>query len=358
MPALITKEKFIKKTNQKEKFFYIVENYTEIQDGKKRYKRRILKSLGRISKRQANIELSRFIDNPVAKLENIITTNILFTAALKIIDDSIKKTININIKESTYESFQYGVNFCEKYFLNHMLKDIGFIEIENFKQWLEEKKLSARSKNIVLIQLRKIFKYAVKRQWIKFIPLIESVKESKSNIIDRLTNEEIALILECDNQKLKFYIKFMLLTGLRPAEFKILKWSHISYEEKYIHIISDNKLKKGRKIPLDQQLEKTLIDWKESIFCFDEYVSPYRRPDSVVKLLKKHGKKYGINLNSYTLRKTFASIMAENGVDRGELAEIMGNTIATGEKYYIDVRHQHLMSAMEKRKMRLNPGKE
>ncbi|MCP4049391.1 MAG: hypothetical protein GY730_01615, partial [bacterium] len=236
MPALITKEKFIKKTSQKETFYYIVENYTEIQDGKKRYKRRTLKSLGRISKRQANIELARFIDNPIAKLENTINTNMLFTTALKIVDDSIKKTININIKERTYELFQYGANFCEEYFFNHILKDIGFIEIENFKQWLEEKKLSARSKNIVLIQLRKIFKYAVKRQWIKFLPLIESVKESKSNTIDRLTDEEIALILECDNQKLKFYIKFMLLTGLRPAEFKILKWSHISYEEKYIHI--------------------------------------------------------------------------------------------------------------------------
>ncbi|MCP4049449.1 MAG: hypothetical protein GY730_01920, partial [bacterium] len=98
MPALISIAKFIKKSNKKEKFYYIVENYTTIKDGKKSNKRKILKSLGRISKRQANIELSRFVDNTVAKLENTINTNMLFTTALKIVDDSIKKTININIK--------------------------------------------------------------------------------------------------------------------------------------------------------------------------------------------------------------------------------------------------------------------
>ena len=37
-------------------------------------------------------------------------------------------------------------------------------------------------------------------------------------------------------------------------------------------------------------------------------------------------------------------MMAEAGVDRGHLAELMRHKISTGEKYYIAVRHQFLQS--------------
>ena len=344
MPTLVCTSKKIKKTRKKEKFYYIVENKLIQENGLKKNKRTMLKSLGKVSKAQAYVELDRYNNTHQKNTDSPIS----FTNAVKLSREILKKEVGVNSKQRTFELFEYGIVKSESFFKNFKLKDIIHKDIENFKTNLLQKGLSNRSVNIVLVQFKKVFKIAINQQWIESIPNIQPLSQKKANKIDRLSQKEIQTVLStCENKKVSFYIQFMLLTGMRPHEFHHLKWHHIYLEKSFIHIISDNKNKRGRKIPIPAPLNNIIVDWQQSIYNQSDYVAPYQRRDSINSLFTRLGKKCNIKVTSYKLRKTFASIMAEQGVDRGKLAEIMGNSIATGEKYYIDVQHQHLKEEMD-----------
>lgn len=345
MPVLICVSKKVKKSGKKEPFYYIVENKSVVENNMRKRKRVYLKSLGRITKTQAHIELDRFISEQ--KKINEKSNSISFSDAVAKAKVELKKEVGVNITDATFQDFRNRISKCIKFFDAFEIHKISYKQIESFKQELINHGLANRSINLVLIQLKKVFKWALRNEYIKYMPLIEFLSQKKANIIDRLNSEQIKIILDSTkNEKIKFYIRFMLLTGMRPNEFQKLKWKNISLEEGYIHVISDNKNKKGRKIPVLPELRKLIHSWRDENYILNENVSPYVNYDSVIKFLARIGGECGIKLTSYKLRKTFASIMAESGVDRGKLAEIMGNSIATGEKYYIDVQHQHLREEM------------
>ncbi len=346
MPVLIRINKKIKKTGKKEYFYYIVENRTLIKGGQRKTVRNYLKSLGRITKTQAYIELGRFVSNQKELV--VKKQKIPFDEAVLKTEIELQQEVGINISLRTFQDFKERIVKCNEYFNTFSLNEISYRDIENFKEHLIKKGLGNRTINIVLVQLRKVFKWGLKHEYTNEIPLVEYLLERKANVIDRLTRLEIQNILDCSqNEKVTFYIRFMLLTGMRPNELHKLKWEHTYLDGGYIHVISDNKRKRGRKIPIQHELKKLIEDWKSSSLSSDIFVSPYLNRHSVATLFRRLGEKCNISLTAYKLRKTFASIMAENGVDRGKLAEIMGNSIATGEKYYIDVQHQHLRDEMK-----------
>ncbi len=343
MPTLIHVNKKIKKTGKKEKFYYIVENTTEISEGKKKIKRRYLKSLGRVTKSQAYIELDRFINSPDQGLN--LDVNILFKDAVIEFENYYKKEVGISIRQRTFDDFLYHKKKLLNFFGSIELIKINLDHIQQFKDE-NLKGFSASAGNHYLYDLKKVFKYGIEKKWINSIPYFSTFKATTQNTLKRLTEDEIKTVLNHANPNLKFYIEVILNIGLRPKEMKHLKWKHVNFKDRYIHVISDNSQKKGRKIPMTDKV-KALLSERLAIINNAIMVSPYKDTDGVNSSMRRLSNKTGVKLDSYKLRKTFASIMAERGVDRGQLALIMGNTIATGEKYYIDVRHEHLREEMK-----------
>ena len=87
------------------------------------------------------------------------------------------------------------------------------------------------------------------------------------------------------------------------------------------------------------------MEWK-GICKSTVYFSPYLNKWALRSALNRLMKQTNIHkLNPYIFRKTYGCIMAEAGVDRGQLAELMRHSVATGEKYYISVRHQFLQKS-------------
>jgi integrase len=106
-----------------------------------------------------------------------------------------------------------------------------------------------------------------------------------------------------------------------------------------ITIKSDNKRKPGRKIAIHENLLKIL---KEEYKLFGN-ICPYTNRYSTRNAVIRAGKKIGLKISPYSLRKTFASLMAKKEVSPFKLAKMMGHSnITTAYKYYVEFEEAKL----------------
>ena len=206
--------------------------------------------------------------------------------------------------------------------------------IEEFKAWLDKhEKLSNRSKDLVLLTLQMMIKFAIRTKYIEHLPLIDKYPRT-SKSVDRLSKEEIKRVINnCPNDDIKFYILLCLLTGCRPAEIKNLKWDDVNWVKQTISIWPTTRNKSGRQIPIHPMLKGLLKENKNS----SERISPYKSADSTRHSFGVIQKRTGIKVNSYILRKTFSSLLSEGGVETSRIALISGNSPVVCNNNYLNV---------------------
>ncbi len=339
MPAL----KYSKKG--KKTYVYIIENRTEVdsETNKKKKVRVTLESLGilnkEVSKSQAKIALSRYMDR-----KQPLTSDMTLKLLVEEFKVYYKNQIGKTIKEGTYGVFIYDSNRFKS--IEHLkIRELKFTDIENLKESLTY--LSNRSINMTLVELRKVLKYAKKRNYISEIPTIENLKENSKEII-RLNKDQLHELINTSEGDIKFYIYVMSFTGMRPNEFLNLKWEDVDLDRGFITIKSDNKLKSGRKIAIHQNLLEILKD--RDVLSIK--VCPYISRHSARSAVSNAGKKIGLKISPYSLRKTFASLMAENEVSPFKLAKMMGHSnIGTTYKYYVEFEEEKLKEELQNHPM-------
>lgn len=336
----------IKYIKQKSKtYVYIVENntYTDKLTGKKKSKRTYLEKLGLlgkdVSKSEAKIALSRYMDR-----KQPLTTDITISLLLDEYLEFYKSQVGNGVKQKTYDLFVFNTRYLNmlKY---KKVRDIKFQDIENLKNHLKEK-VGNRTINIFLVQLRKILKYAIRKEYLSALPPIDAMKETSKEIA-RLSLEDIKRLIDNASENMKVYITLMTFSGMRPQECVNLTWDDVVIEkkDKFILIKSDNKLKKGRKIPLHPNLEEFLLELPRET----QFVSPYRTTSGARCVLKRLGDRLGITVTPYTLRKSFTSLMVESDASPFELAKMLGHaSIKTTYKYYVDIEQKKLSQEMKK----------
>jgi len=329
------------KDGKKERYAYIVENYTVIKNGVKIRKRKILKNLRAVNSKQAQLELARYLDSPSQN-----DRKITFEEAKSLYSKKLEQKINIEIEQRT---FIINMNTSKhlSFFNTQIVNDINYRLIESFKNFLLQYKFSNTYNNMILAELKKILTFCVKNDYLQNLPIIERFRVKMKRKPERLEEKELELLQKIPNKKIASCIQFMLMTGMRPKEARNLKWQDIDFEKKTLNIISQNKNKPGRIIPIYPKLETFLLELKELYFTDTIFVLPYRISQSFNRAMRLEAKKIGVKLNPYALRKTFGSIMAEKNVDRGKLALIMGNSIKIGEDHYINVQHKYLENDMK-----------
>lgn len=311
--------------------FYIVENKYQNGKGKRRY----VEALGRISRREAELVLARY----KVKEKRVLLRQETFSEVAMEFERKYKGEARA---VRTFESFEYwNVRFL-RFFGSQRLQDIQYQEIENFKEFLRQRKLGNRTINIALLNLKKIFEYAVRTARISQIPIIDTVSDVRHEDVKRLWPDEIKRLLEKATCPLQHYIVVMLGTGMRPKEFRDLEWKDISFSENVIHVRTVFEKKRGRKIPMTDRVLAALLDMKHN-----EKPYPWKTESAPKQALKRLEKCLGVvNLSPYVFRKTFASVMSENGVERHQLSDIMGNSPDTLKKYYLNIHHETYRGAM------------
>lgn len=322
--------RLIRKKSGKKVLWYVIQNE---KSGPGRCRQVIVDRLGPVSKAEAERSMARYNAGVSEKKSGRTTLETVYA--------EFSKLYETQSKPRTFQSFRWCMDIIVEKIGYIEISGIAYKDVELIKKTLIERGWSNRSVNIGLIELSKLLKYAIRSGHLSKMPEIDKMSEAKANVIDRLTKEQINDILAHSDVKQRFFIEFMLQTGMRPQEFDALEWSQVDFKEKSVHVISDSKTKLGRVIPMTEPLKKLLF----AVPAESRHgrVSPWETRWGAFQAMRKLG------IKAYTLRKTFASAMVEAGVPVFELAKLMGHTdISTTYKYYTNLQHHTLRGAMEK----------
>lgn len=198
------------------------------------------------------------------------------------------------------------------------------------------------------------------------IPRLEESNETKDEGIKVFTLEDEAIIKTEANNNKHFIFLFTLFTGLRFGEALGLTHKDIDLESKVVHVtkqlsIDGKKLKplktkySRRDVPLAsalvpllknyirQEKEKHLrkgIQFTQDQPLFSSRECTFKPQRNVRRQWESFRSKHNIEKLPYkTLRATFGTILAENGVPIKQTSVLMGHSsIKVTEKCYVTIR--------------------
>lgn len=253
-----------------------------------------------------------------------------------------------------------------------------------------------RNAKDTFLMIRQILQYAKKKNLINQIPEfdLKFPRKKRSNKTKSIylpaERQTVWLdILENDGRAFCELFATLLQTGMRPEEGCGMLMSNILFDDNMIYVENarkdatiydynfnivghkyiDDKLKTDesyRKIPMSRRLNKmlqkiynerkTLREKEGKVFepskeyVFLNTIGMAYLPERLDKKLKSIIKKYGLeHMTVYGFRRSFATLMSQNGMEKEVLREIMGHAdFETTEFYYIYISEERKKEEFEK----------
>lgn len=157
--------------------------------------------------------------------------------------------------------------------------------------------------------------------------------------------------LELNNSTVRDYLLVLLLTGLRSAEARTLKWSDVDFGAMTL-TVRETKNGKDHSLPLSTLLFRILSNRASCRSTGDEYVFPGRSgngclgwPYKSIDLLEETT---GIHFSPHDLRRTFNLLAEEAGLDATVRKRLLNHsTQDITEKHYGAKSSSRLKPAMD-----------
>ncbi|HEX8174039.1 MAG TPA: site-specific integrase [Pyrinomonadaceae bacterium] len=242
------------------------------------------------------------------------------------------------------------------------IADISPMDVERFKKVRHEtptRHEEARSPSTVnreLTILSRVMALAVDAGHISENPCrrVRRFKEDNERIRFLTEDEEARLMKQIGGRELlRSVVIFALNTGLRRGEIFSLRWSEVDWSRNFIHVIN-TKTGKSRIIPLNDATRDVLLRQQKKSESEFVFVSP-RTGARLRNLRNSFGKACEdakvLNFHFHDLRHTFASRLADAGVDAFTIAELMGHSTLEMTKRYThvtDERKRKAVAALKK----------
>jgi integrase len=272
-----------------------------------------------------------------------------------------KKFVDENFlpySKANKKSYSSDVCICKPlcaFFGKHSLADINAPKIEEYKQKriseiTTHKRLRSPSRvNKELIVLSKILSMACEAEYMASKPKVRQFKVSTERIRYLNDNEEASLmdaLNECD--WLRNIVIFALNTGMRRGEIFGLQWFDVDFARDLVKV-RNTKNGKNRMIPMNQTVRELLSFIPKA----NEYVFASPKTGGKLTDLKKkfqlaREKAKLENFRFHDLRHTFATRMANAGVDIFTLAELLGHSDIRITKRYAHGTEENKRLAVEK----------
>lgn len=213
--------------------------------------------------------------------------------------------------------------------------------------------LSANRRRKFLASLKTFFLYLQKEERIYRNPALNVAfpRERKTIIKDVLTMDEMDRLLKyCSGHSLlslrdRAVLELLYSTGIRADEICNIIISDIDFEERLL-FVRKAKYDNERIIPFGESagywikryLEKArpLIEGRESDLLFVSHRGTKLNPDILCRMIKRWGKKAGIekNVTTHTFRHSCGTHMLKGGADIRYVQRQLGHRqISTTEKY-------------------------
>ncbi|EIC5074512.1 site-specific integrase [Vibrio parahaemolyticus] len=249
-------------------------------------------------------------------------------------------------------------------------KPLEDIKAWDIQQWVTEKRKLGRAPATIeytFNRLKAALNRAVEWEFIESHNLssVKIAKEDNTRIRYLSESEEAALLSAlaareaklCEDNDSHQYADFFtplitlaMHTGMRKGEMLTLRWESVSFENRYLTILSENaKSKKKRTIPMNDTVFNMLSQWRaqnlneEYVFVHEgKRVSFFQYPWQ--NLLKAAGIE---NFRFHDLRHHFASKLVMAGVDLNVVRELLGHADLKMTLRYAHLAPAHTAAAVQ-----------
>jgi site-specific recombinase XerD len=245
--------------------------------------------------------------------------------------------VSINMQRNYRTSLKRLIPF----FGDSNLLSISPKMLSRYKVLRSEEGVKPATINRELAMLSKAFNLAVKEwEWLKDNPVSRVPKEKENNERDRwLSKDEEKRLLDNCPEWLREIIVFALNTGLRQEELLSIEWPRVNLFRKTI-LIRNTKNGKPKTLPLNMIALGVLVKRSKVKSIKNDYVffnrngkkvDPCNLRTSFYIALKKSGI---VNFRFHDLRHTFATRLAQRGVDLYKISKLLGHEdISTTQRY-------------------------
>ncbi len=287
------------------------------------------------SKRQLEIAEGKWFDRPTGENKTIGD----------LLDKYIKEYAIPNKAPNTVRTDKSMINEIKAYFGDRKLKEVTPNLIACYKSFCRDKGLSPASINHRRGLLRHAFNLAVREwEWVGENPVERVTPEKVRNARDRwLTiEEEKRLIVNCvlyptikGNETESHYwlqeiVIFALNTGMRQDELLSLEWPNVDLFRKTATVVRSKNGEK-RTIPLNQRVfellrSKAKVRSIRSNYVFTNEVGNKIIASNVLRAFYKALERAEItDFRFHDLRHTFATRLAQAGVDFYKISKLLGH---------------------------------
>lgn len=211
--------------------------------------------------------------------------------------------------------------------------DIGVYDIRMFLAFEKQRGISNRTLENTRANLSAFFQWLVAEELIIKNPCM-NIKPIKYTDKVRLPFSQVdiyKLRFACKNDKQRAIIELLLSSGIRVSEMTNLKIKDIDFYGKSIHI-TKGKGDKERTAYMSDLARANITNYlndrksdSEYLIC-NEYGNPIN-PGGVRSILRTLGKKAGVdNVHPHRFRRTFATDLANRGMDIQEIKKLLGHS--------------------------------
>ena len=175
---------------------------------------------------------------------------------------------------------------------------------------------------------------------------VRLLRENNSRI-RYLTPEESKHLLEACPNHLRPMVVVALNTGMRRGEIFNLEWNHIDFNQEIIYIL-DSKSGEKREVPMNEAVQKALLNLKEVVSS--RYVFPGKKGRYTTVKTAFHStlRRARIeNFRFHDLRHTFASNLIMRGINLKTVQELLGHKTFTMTLRYAHLSPDHKKAAVD-----------
>jgi len=218
-------------------------------------------------------------------------------------------------------------------------------------------KLSVRTINIDIVIIKAALNKAVEWGWIPHSPLstFKKLKGESSGRLRFLSQDEVRALLAISEGSMRNMFIVFLGTGMRRGELVNLQWIDVDLQRRMIRVGPDAKTgfttknRRERFIPMSNEVHKALKT--ERRLSRGNYVfvngNGNQWNNNLPRTVKKIFKKAGIiDASIHTLRHTFASHLAMQGVDIPSIQKLMGHASISVTMRYSHLSPEHLRDSI------------
>lgn len=244
------------------------------------------------------------------------------------------------------------------FFGKMLLGRITSYEIERYKAWEKQRGLSNKTINNKLAVLRKCLGTA--SDWDCLAtepPRIKSLKAVPPQM-DYLSRHECETLLGAARGMIFEIILTALRTGMRQGELRGLQWESIDWQNHqivvrhslcdYVKELTSTKSNRERIVPLADDIYRLLYARRNPTgYVFTKVDEQPFRGNHLLNCLNRVTKTAGLRkIGWHTLRHTFASHLAMNGVSMRVVQELLGHASLSMTMRYSHVASENLREAV------------